>query len=373
MDTGPTQDRDPGIVYQFGLYTLEQASGTLMRSGIRIHLQDQPLRFLLLLLEKRGSIVARDEIQQRLWPGNTFVDFDKSLGVVVLKVREALRDSASNPHFIETVPRRGYRFIAPVSISEVGHSEVPSATGPPPQAEALALATIPAELAEPAPIAEPRPVKTPRWLRHGPMPYAVAAVVCLAASVAALTLWLHGRSTAAGSQHALEHSSSVLSSTPRMRRSVAVLGFRNLTTRSDQNWLSAAFTEMLNTELAESPDLRLVSGEDVADVKRDLGLPEEDTLSHATLLRLRKNLGADVVVLGSYALLPDDGKNRLRLDVRLQDTAMGETIAQEAFTGDQAELFDLAGHAGDRFVRLCCRATILLQGARGRHRWQQIN
>ena len=176
MDTGATQDRDPEIVYQFGLYTLERASGTLMRSGIRIHLQDQPLRFLLLLLEKHGSIVAREEIQQRLWPANTFVDFDKSLGVVVLKVREALRDSASNPHFIETVPRRGYSFIAPVSISEVEHSEVPSATGPPPQAEALAFATIPAELAGPAPSAGPHTVKTPRSLLHRPMPYAVAAL-----------------------------------------------------------------------------------------------------------------------------------------------------------------------------------------------------
>ncbi len=361
MDAGATQDRDPEVVYHFGLYTLERPSGTLTRNGIRVHLQDQPLRFLLLLLEKNGSIVARDEIQRRLWPGNTFVDFDKSLGVVVLKVREALRDSASNPHFIETVPRRGYRFIAPVSINEVGHSEVPSATGPPPQAEALAVATIPAELV--APISEPHPAKGPRWSPRSPMIYAVVAVVCLAISVAALTLWLHRRSTAAASQHAFERSSSVLSSSPRMRRSVAVLGFRNLTTRSDQNWLSAAFTEMLNTELAESPDLRLVSGEDVADVKRDLGLPEEDTLSHATLLRLRKNLGADVVVLGSYALLPDDGKNRLRLDVRLQDTAMGETIAQEAFTGNQAELFDLAGHAGDRLRKTLLPSDDLAPGS----------
>ncbi len=158
-----------------------------------------------------------------------------------------------------------------------------------------------------------------------------------------------------------------------MRRSVAVLGFRNLTTRSDQNWLSAAFTEMLNTELAASPDLRLISGEDVAQVKRDLGLPEEDTLSHATLLRLRKNLGADVIVLGSYALLPDDGKNRLRLDIRMQDTATGETIAQEAFTGDQDELFDLAGRAGERLREGLLPAEDLAPAARGLHRWRRIN
>ena len=348
LDAGATQDRDPGVVYHFGLYTLERVSGTLMRNGIRIHLQEQPLRFLLLLLENHGSIVAREEIQQRLWPGNTFVDFDKSVGVVVLKVRDALRDSASNPRFVETVPRRGYRFIAPVSISDVERSEAPFAIGPPDQAAALVIGTASTEIVESPPVAEPPPAKTPRSLRHKPITYAVAALVCIAVSIAALMVWHHRSSARVGSQRVLENSSSLLSSSPRMRRSVAVLGFRNLTTRADQNWLSAAFTEMLNTELAASPDLRLTSGEDVAQVKRDLGLPEEDTLSHATLLRLRKNLGADVIVLGSYALLPENGKNRLRLDIRMQDTVVGETMAQEAFTGDQDELFDLAGRAGER-------------------------
>ena len=349
MDTGATRDRDPEVVYHFGLYTLERASGMLMRNGIRIHLQEQPLRFLLLLLERHGSIVPRDEIQQRLWPGNTFVDFDKSLGVVVLKVRDALRDSASNPRFIETVPRRGYRFIAPVSTTGIEQSDISAAgdillQGPVLPSGALALA----ESVE-SPIATPsvRPQKSAffsrRPMRHA---YAGTALVCVALTAAAL-LWLH-RSGAIRSPQVAENSSSAAVFAPRMRRSVAVLGFRNLTTRSDQNWLSVAFTEMLNTELAASADLRLVSGEDVADVKRDLGLPEEDTLSRTTLLRLRKSLGADVIVLGSYALLPDAGRNHLRLDIRMQDTAAGETIAEEAFTGNQNELFDLAGRAGGR-------------------------
>jgi DNA-binding winged helix-turn-helix (wHTH) protein/tetratricopeptide (TPR) repeat protein len=348
MDAGATQDRDPEVVYHFGLYTLERTSGTLTRNGIRVHLQDQPLRFLLLLLEKHGSIVAREEIQQRLWPGNTFVDFDKSLGVVVLKVREALRDSASNPSFVETVPRRGYRFIAPVSISRIERSAAPFVGPLPIQEAALAAGPPPTALEARPSAAEPSPLKTPRPLRHRLSGYAVAALVFIAASTAALMVWMHRSSGELGSQQVSAKPASVVSSTPRMRRSVAVLGFRNLTTRADQNWLSAAFTEMLNTELAASPDLRLVSGEDVADVKRDLGLPEEDTLSHSTLQRLRENLGADVIVLGSYALLPDNGKNRLRLDIRMQDTVAGETIAQEAFTGNQNELFDLAGHAGNR-------------------------
>ena len=116
--------------------------------------------------------------------------------------------------------------------------------------------------------------------------------------------------------------------------------------RPDDNWLSTAFTEMLSTELAAGGGLRLVPGEDVARAKRELPLADEDTLAKATLDRLRTNPGADVVVLGAYTLLPGKTRNRIRLDVRLQDTAAGETIAEEALTGSEDKLFELAAHAG---------------------------
>jgi DNA-binding winged helix-turn-helix (wHTH) protein len=98
----------------------------LSRNGLRIRLQDQPFQLLALLLEKHGQVVTREEIRQRLWKSNTFVDFDKSLGVAVLKVREALGDSAANPRFLETVPRRGYRFIAPVSVEVSSYQAHPA-------------------------------------------------------------------------------------------------------------------------------------------------------------------------------------------------------------------------------------------------------
>src|SRR5581483_6483639 len=122
------------ISYRFGLYVLDPANGTLMRDHVRVRLQDQPLRLLVLLVERCGEIVSREEIRNRLWPQNTFVEFDKSLGVAVLKVRESLGDEANNPRFIETIPRRGYRFIAPVKVetaqntdSGTGTSAVPTA------------------------------------------------------------------------------------------------------------------------------------------------------------------------------------------------------------------------------------------------------
>ena len=97
MGATPDKFAARNVTYHFGLFVLDPATGTLTRNGVRVKLQDQPFQLLVLLLEQSGQIVSREEIQRRLWPGNTFVEFDKSLGVAVLKVREALRDEASNP------------------------------------------------------------------------------------------------------------------------------------------------------------------------------------------------------------------------------------------------------------------------------------
>ena len=110
----------PETTYSFGLYVLDPVNGTLARESVRVRMQEQPFRLLLLLVERAGQVVSREEIRNRLWPQNTFVEFDKSLGVAVLKVREALGDDANNPTFIETIPRRGYRFVAPVRVENVG-------------------------------------------------------------------------------------------------------------------------------------------------------------------------------------------------------------------------------------------------------------
>lgn len=105
-------------VFRFGLYQADAAAGELRKNGRRVKLQEQPFRVLLLLLERPGAVVTREEIRQALWSDDTFVDFDHSLNTVVNKLRDALDDVASNPRFIETLARRGYRFIAPVEILE---------------------------------------------------------------------------------------------------------------------------------------------------------------------------------------------------------------------------------------------------------------
>jgi cholera toxin transcriptional activator len=101
-------------VARFGLFELDLSAGELRKSGIKLRLQGQPFQVLTLLLERAGEIVTREELQQKLWPTDTFVDFDHSLNTTINKVREALGDSASSPRYVETLARRGYRFIAPV-------------------------------------------------------------------------------------------------------------------------------------------------------------------------------------------------------------------------------------------------------------------
>jgi DNA-binding winged helix-turn-helix (wHTH) protein len=100
---------------RFGAFEVDLRAGELRKQGLRIKLQEQPLQVLAMLLQHPGDVVTREELQKKLWPADTFVDLEHGLNKAITKIREALGDSADNPLFIETLPRRGYRFIAPVS------------------------------------------------------------------------------------------------------------------------------------------------------------------------------------------------------------------------------------------------------------------
>jgi DNA-binding winged helix-turn-helix (wHTH) protein len=111
--------------YKFGLFEAVPESGELLREGEKLRLQEQPFQVLVALLERKGEVVTREELRQRLWATDTFVDFDHSLNTAINKLRDTLRDGAANPRFIETLPRRGYRFIAPVHVLN-GAAETPT-------------------------------------------------------------------------------------------------------------------------------------------------------------------------------------------------------------------------------------------------------
>lgn len=105
-----------GKAVQFGCFELDLADNTLRKSGRRVHLQSQPLKVLGAPVEASGNIVTRAQLKALVWPSDTFVDFDKSLNTAIMKIRHALGDSAQSPRYLETVPRLGYRFLAPVTI-----------------------------------------------------------------------------------------------------------------------------------------------------------------------------------------------------------------------------------------------------------------
>jgi DNA-binding winged helix-turn-helix (wHTH) protein len=110
----PAFERKSSRIARFGVFELDLTAGELRKNGAKLRLQEQPFQVLVLLLERAGDVVTREELRQKLWPADTFVDFDHSLNTAVNKLRETLGDSASSPRYIETLARRGYRFIAPV-------------------------------------------------------------------------------------------------------------------------------------------------------------------------------------------------------------------------------------------------------------------
>src|SRR5258707_14463878 len=118
-------------LYRFGVFELEAHPGALRRNGIKLKLQDQPYQVLLKLLEHAGQTVTREQLRSALWPADTFVDFETGLNTAIKRLRETLGDSADSPTFIETLPRRGYRFIATVERPVGEDSGIPSPSSPP--------------------------------------------------------------------------------------------------------------------------------------------------------------------------------------------------------------------------------------------------
>jgi TolB-like protein/DNA-binding winged helix-turn-helix (wHTH) protein/Flp pilus assembly protein TadD len=242
-------------VFHFGIFQLDLKAGELHKAGVRVKMQDQPLRVLALLVNRAGQVVTREELRQQVWPGNVYVDFDQGLNNAIKKVREALGDSADSPRFIETVARHGYRFVATVS-------------------------------AAPARPAGPRSPLGPRTLRNGILIGSVAAVL----AVVIYSVW-HGSAMRAG---------------PSPQKVIlAVLPLDNLSRDPDQEFFSDGLTEEMISQLGKlNPErLTVVTRGSVAKYKRT-------SLSAA---EIGAELRADYVVQGSVRRAPD----RVRITVHL--------------------------------------------------------
>ncbi|HUL15780.1 MAG TPA: winged helix-turn-helix domain-containing protein [Terriglobales bacterium] len=317
-----TAQETAGVV-RFGVFDLDLRAAELRKHGIRIKLQEQPFQILSLLIERQGDVVTRDELRHRLWPEHTFVDFDRSLNKAMTKLRSALGDSAENPRYIETLYRRGYRLLAPVTM-QAEHARV---TGAEPHGTQFESRVYFSETGQ-------RSVskRSPRRIRI--LKWAVFAGIFLILGSLLYARYFHWVT--------LGNSSSQVIPI----RSVAVLGFQNLSQDPHEAWLSTALSEWLTTELATGGQLRTIPAESVARMKIELSLPDVGVLEPGSLERVRKDLGTDLVVAGSYAALDDKSGDQIRLDVRLQDTRTDETLDALSETGTESNLFDLVSKAG---------------------------
>jgi DNA-binding winged helix-turn-helix (wHTH) protein len=204
----------PVARFQFGEFTVDPDTGQLSKHGIRVKLQERPFQLLLALVERPGELVTREELRQRLWPDGTFVDFDHSISSALNRLRSALSDSAAQPRFIETVGRRVYRFLYPVSKSE---PDRPATAQP----------------------ASGSPRTFPRYLRVA-LPVALAVVVL----TAAIALPLRSPASA-------ERSERI--------RALVVLPLKNLSSDPEQEYFSEGLTDELVTHLASLEGLRVIS------------------------------------------------------------------------------------------------------------------
>jgi DNA-binding winged helix-turn-helix (wHTH) protein/tetratricopeptide (TPR) repeat protein/TolB-like protein len=316
----------------FGIFEVDLRAAELRKHGVRIKLQEQPFQILSLLLDHPGEVVTRDELRQKLWPAHTFVDFDRSLNKAMTKLRAALGDSADSPRYVETIPRHGYRFLAQVRSH---HEELES-----PIAAEKYLSDE--RMESPAkPVAPESARHSFRFFDFHTRAGSNRLYVAVAALVAAvLSALVYARNYQPGP---LSGSSGVVSP----RRSVAVLDFTNLSGDPHQAWLSTAFSDWLTTELTAGEHVRAIPAESVARMKMELSLPEVDSLGSESLVRIRKNLGTDFVISGSYATLGAKSEGQIRLDLRLQDTRNGETVGAISEIGTEAHLLDLVSRAGE--------------------------
>ena len=333
-----SETRSMSAIYGFADFEVDLDHGKLRRRGYTVMLQDQPFRLLALLLGRAGTVVTREEIQAHLWPQNTYVEFDKSLRVAVSKLREALRDSASEPIYIETLPRRGYRFIAQVHELSPGTGKQPS---PAPIDSFLpAIPAFPLEDKEPGIALQPAQpeMRAIHPVLHTPFRnialWAAAVLV-----VVAVPIYLNrGRI-----QHIVAPK---VAANSVVRRSVAVIGLRNLSGSAEDVWLSTALAEMLSNELSASDRLRVISGEEVA--RAGLSAPPMNTPSHQSLAQYGNQLGADMIVFGSYTVFREHGASapRLRLDLRVENLSSDAPPVSLVESGLTTDMFALVSASG---------------------------
>lgn len=310
---------------RFGPYELRLSSRELYKFGTKVKLRPQPFQVLSLLLDHPGDVVTRERLRQKLWPSDTFVDFEHSLNTAIKELRSVLSDSATESHFIETLPKLGYRFIFPTEHS-----------APNGQPSPVAAAVEPEAIRHPVLVEPVTTLPAPRSLRWTWLSIAAALVLIFGIGMAVARMGVFRHSASGAASAAL-----------KPRPSIAVLGFKNLSRKPEDEWMSTAMAEMLAAELASGQQIRVIPSENIARMKLDLSLSPSDTYGQETLGRIHNHLGTDMVTSGSYLALSDGSNTKLRIVLQVQDTHTGETIASITEDGVESDLPQLISAGGD--------------------------
>ena len=321
--SSPVARSKPPVRYQFSDFLLCPNQAVLWKAGVRVPLMPKPLATLIVLVERAGQTVSKEELLSAVW-GSVAVE-ENNLTQCISVLRKALGEKRGENRFIATEPGTGYRFVAPVVTSIVANQEE-----------------------QPAPAASLLAQPPARWRRTMAL-LGAAACVC----IAGLALyWNHSKTAKRAAGH----------------RSVAVLEIRNLSKDGSESWLETALPEMLTSELASDARLRAIPSEDLVRWRSDLGVVALRS-PQAELIRLaQRNFGADTFVLGSYMVTGACPDCRIRVDLRVYDSSTGDSLATIIDEGDAPDLIDLAARLG-----LKLRSVLGANGALPPPSWPSVS
>jgi TolB-like protein/DNA-binding winged helix-turn-helix (wHTH) protein/Flp pilus assembly protein TadD len=271
---------------RFGVFELDLRAGELRKHGLRIRLQEQPFQVLAVLLEHPGEVVTREELQRKLWPADTFVDFDHGLNKAINKIREALGDSAESPRFVETVARRGYRFLAEVKVPDATSVRSPER----PTVEAPERPDLASKLAMP---------KTfPRSLTW---------------KVSVLVVLLMMASLASRKFYSWKRPSPII-------RSLAVLPLESLSNDASQDYFADGMTDELISDLGQISALRVISRTSVMGYKH----------ARKPLPQIARELNVDAVVEGTVLRSGD----QVRITAQLIEASTDKHLWSQSYKGE---------------------------------------
>src|ERR1700686_2436723 len=281
-------------VVRFGTYEVSLQSGEVRKAGLRIKVQQQPMKLLGILLERPGEVVTREELRARVWSDEAFGDFDQAVNIAIAKLRRAFGDSAENPRFIETLPKRGYRFIGEVSVVDTDTDTGAKRPGP-----GDLPATRPGDI---LPSAGPAPSSISPKRRQPYRPAIIALALLLIFSL--LGLWLF--------RYPGRPSTGI--------RSLAVLPLENLSGEASQNYFADGMTDELITDLAQISALRVISRTSVMVYKG----------ARKPLPQIARELNVDAVVEGTVLRSGD----QVRITAQLIEASTDKHLWSQSYEGE---------------------------------------